>query len=123
MPQVEGALAKKAEGRPVRPEEYKLMGDFVNVVETAAQTRRLAILEKQGVGNSFTSFLFHDLFEGRSSNSAGFLNAILLNEKVVRLEEGKKRKYVFNSPSALLARINKAKPRRTVKKAARKPAK
>ena len=78
----------------------------------------LAILEKQGAGNSFTSFLFHDLFEGRSSNSGGFLNAILLNEKVVRLEEGKKRKYVFNSASALLAKIDKAKARKTVKKAA-----
>ena len=55
----------------------------------------LAILEKQGADNSFTSFLFHDLFEGRSANSAGFLNAILLNEKVVRLEQGKKTEVRF----------------------------
>ena len=47
VPQVEAVLAKKAEGRPVTPEEYKLLGEFVDTTEMGAQDRRLAVLEKQ----------------------------------------------------------------------------
>lgn len=45
VPQVEAVLAKKAEGRPVTPEEYKLLGDFVNRIELGAQERRQEVLE------------------------------------------------------------------------------
>ncbi|MBI3158718.1 MAG: transcription termination/antitermination protein NusA [Chloroflexi bacterium] len=45
MPQVESILAKKAEGRPITPEEYSLLGRFVNQVETGAADRRQAEVE------------------------------------------------------------------------------
>ena len=47
VPVVEGILAKKAEGRPITPEEYKLMTEFVSRTELGAQTRRQAVLEKE----------------------------------------------------------------------------
>jgi N utilization substance protein A len=43
--QVEAVLAKKAEGRPVTPEEYQLLARFVNRVETGAEDRRQAELD------------------------------------------------------------------------------
>ena len=82
----------------------------------------IELLEKQG-GESFTSFVFESLFSGRSVNTPGFLVATLLNEGVLALEEGKKRKYVYVSADKLLGKIDKAKPRKVVKKAARKPSK
>ena len=47
LPQVETALAKKAEGRPVTPEEYSLLGRFVDRIERGAQYRREAELDAQ----------------------------------------------------------------------------
>lgn len=47
VPVVEGILAKKAEGRPITPEEYKLMTDFVSRTEMGAQARRQEVLEKE----------------------------------------------------------------------------
>jgi hypothetical protein len=86
----------------------------------------IALLEKQS-GASFTSFAFQELFKGKSVNTPGFLVAALLNEGVLTLEQDKKRKYQYVSADKLLAKIDKAKPRKTVKKAAartaRKPAK
>ncbi len=79
-----------------------------------------ALLEKQG-GASFTSFVFQELFNGKSVNTPGFLVAALLNEGVLALEENKKRKYLYVSVDKLYAKIDKAKPRKTVKKIARKP--
>jgi hypothetical protein len=81
----------------------------------------IELLEKQA-GSSFTSFVFESLFKGKSVNTPGFLVAALLNEGVLSLEEGKKRKYLYVSAVKLLATIDKAKPRKTIKKAARKPA-
>ena len=43
--QVEGVLAKKAEGRPVTPEEYQLLSRFVNRVETGVEDRRQAEID------------------------------------------------------------------------------
>jgi N utilization substance protein A len=40
MPQVEGILAKKAEGRPVTPEEYQVLAQFVDRVERGIIRRR-----------------------------------------------------------------------------------
>ncbi|HEY69111.1 MAG TPA: transcription termination/antitermination protein NusA [Anaerolineae bacterium] len=42
MPQVEAILAKKAEGRPVMPEEYQLLGGFVSRVQLETHSRRQA---------------------------------------------------------------------------------
>jgi N utilization substance protein A len=47
VPQIEVALAKKAEGRPVTPEEYSLLGRIVDRVERGAQYRREAELDAQ----------------------------------------------------------------------------
>lgn len=46
IPQAEAILAKKAEGRPITPEEYTLLGRLVDRVEAGAQSRREAILEE-----------------------------------------------------------------------------
>ncbi len=46
-PVVEGILAKKAEGRPITPEEYRLMSEFVNRTEMGAQARREEVLERE----------------------------------------------------------------------------
>ncbi len=43
IPQVEITLAKKSEGRPVTPEEYHLMGSFVDRVERSVIEKRRAI--------------------------------------------------------------------------------
>jgi len=47
IPSIETALAKKADGRPVSPEEYQAMGRFVNQVELGAVDRRQAEMEVQ----------------------------------------------------------------------------
>ena len=44
--QVEVVLARKAEGRPITPEEYNLLGRFVNKVETGAEDQRQAEVDK-----------------------------------------------------------------------------
>ncbi|MBN2044279.1 MAG: transcription termination/antitermination protein NusA [Anaerolineales bacterium] len=45
--QVEVVMARKAEGRPITPEEYNLLGRFVNKVETGAEDQRQAEVEEQ----------------------------------------------------------------------------
>lgn len=40
MPQIETILAKKAEGRPVMPEEYQTLGGFVNRIQQEIHGRR-----------------------------------------------------------------------------------
>ncbi len=45
IPNVEAVLAKKADGRPVTPEEYKLLTRFVNLIELGAVDRRQAELD------------------------------------------------------------------------------
>lgn len=47
LPLVETALAKKAEGRPLTPEEYTLLGRFVDRIESGAQSQREAILDAE----------------------------------------------------------------------------
>ena len=86
----------------------------------------IELLEKQA-GAAFTSFVFDDLFSGKSVNTPGFLVAVLLDQGVLTLAEGKKRKYVYVSDDKLHAKVDKAKPRKSAKKAAakttRKPSK
>jgi N utilization substance protein A len=45
--QVEVILARKEEGRPITPEEYQMLGRFVNKVETGVEDQRQAELEAQ----------------------------------------------------------------------------
>ncbi len=73
--------------------------------------------ENQG-GSSFTSYVFKPLFEGLSANGPAFICAILIDLKILQFEEGQQRKYVFNSPAALLAKLDKPKP---TKKPTKKP--
>ncbi len=47
IPLVEAILAKKAEGRPVTPEEYTTLGKFVNRIEVGAVDRRQAEMDAQ----------------------------------------------------------------------------
>jgi hypothetical protein len=72
---------------------------------------------KQHKDGSFTSYVFKDLFSGKSVNSHGFISACLVEEGVIDFAEGKKRKLVYTGNSLT---IDIAKPRKTVKKAARK---
>jgi len=48
MPQIEDILARKAEGRPIQPEEYTLLGQFVDRVERRTiQIKEEAIREEE----------------------------------------------------------------------------
>jgi len=47
IPQIEVILAKKAEGRPIPPEEYQTLGKFVEQVERGAVERGQEILEER----------------------------------------------------------------------------
>jgi len=47
FPQLEATLAKKAEGRPVTPEEYTLLSRFVDRLERGEQSRREAVLDAE----------------------------------------------------------------------------
>ncbi len=46
IPQIETIMAKKSEGRPITPEEYHLMGSFVDRVEHGVIQRRQIIKEE-----------------------------------------------------------------------------
>ena len=78
----------------------------------------IEILESRG--GSFSSTALEPLFSGKSVNTPGFLVAVLLKEKVLELEPGKSRKYLYKSAAGILAKVNQGKPRKTIKKAARK---
>jgi N utilization substance protein A len=56
LPQVEAVLAKKAEGRPVTPEEYQVLGQFVDRVERGLirqrQTEKKVEEERQRVAQA-----------------------------------------------------------------------
>ena len=89
-------------------------GYFSN--EWLAMTKIVEILERQGT-ESFTGYVFKDLFSGKSVNSHGFIAACLVAEGVLAFAEGKKRKLVYTGKALS---IDTAKPRRAVKKAAAK---
>jgi hypothetical protein len=67
----------------------------------------LKLLENQAGGVSFNSGVFAPIFPSVSSNNCGFTLAVALKEKLVIPQEGKRRKFVYNSPTAFLARVNK----------------
>ena len=96
-------------------------GYFSN--EWLAMSKIEEILKRQGT-ESFTGYVFKDLFNGKSVNSHGFIAACLVAEGVLAFAEGKKRKLVYTGKGPT---IDEAKPRKTVKKASpkttRKPSK
>lgn len=47
MPEIESVLTKKAENRPVTPEEYQTMRDFVDRVQQEVMNRREAIRQRE----------------------------------------------------------------------------
>ena len=73
-------------------------------------------------GTSLTSTALEPLFSGKSVNTPGFLVAVLLKEKVLELEPGKSRKYLYKSAVGILGKIEKGKPRKVAKKPAIKRA-
>jgi hypothetical protein len=89
-------------------------GYFSN--EFVAMSKIEEILKQQGT-ESFTGYVFKDLFNGKSVNSHGFIAACLVAEGVLDFAEGKKRKLVYTGNSLS---IDETKPRKPVKKAARK---
>ena len=67
----------------------------------------LKLLESHAGGDSFSSSIFDPIFSDVSSNNCGFTLAIALKEKLVVPQEGKRRKFVYNSPAAFLAKVEK----------------
>jgi hypothetical protein len=67
----------------------------------------LILLESHSGGDAFNSRIFQPLFENRSSNNCGFTLALLNKEKLVLPQEGKRRKFVYNSPATFLAKVEK----------------
>jgi hypothetical protein len=84
--------------------------------EWLAMTKIVEILKRQGE-ESFTGYVFKDLFNGKSVNSHGFIAACLVAEAVLAFAEGKKRKLVYTDKGLT---VDETKPRKAVKKAARK---
>ena len=67
----------------------------------------LKLLESHSGGDAFTSTIFKPIFANVSSNNCGFTLAVALKEKLVIPQEGKRRKFVHNSPAAFLAKVEK----------------
>lgn len=72
-------------------------------------------LEDYSGDGSFTSSIFNSIFTDVSSNNCGFTLAVALKEKLVVLQEGKRRKYVFNSTDEFLAKVDKLKAAKSSK--------
>jgi hypothetical protein len=78
-------------------------------------------LEKYSEGGSFTSTtIFSPIFTNVSSNMAGFTLAVALKEKLVLPQEGKRRKFVYNNPTAFLAKVDKLIAAKASKKSPRR---
>ena len=69
----------------------------------------LAILEKQPKDKTVTSYALHKIFEHRSANDPSFMWAVILHLKLVSPSPDKKRQYIYDSPDAFLAKIDKLK--------------
>jgi hypothetical protein len=67
----------------------------------------LKLLESHSGGDAFTSTIFKPIFANVSSNNCGFTLAVALKEKLVIPQEGKRRKFVPNPPTAFLAKVEK----------------
>ena len=67
----------------------------------------LELLENRADGCSFTSVIFNPIFANVSSNNCGFTLAVCHCLKLVMPQEGKRRKFIYNSPAAFLAKVDK----------------
>jgi len=67
----------------------------------------LRALEKRPEGKPITSILLNPLFRGKSSNTPGFLLAVLLHEKVIRSMQGKLRRHELMDPSVFTDKVQK----------------
>jgi hypothetical protein len=67
----------------------------------------LTALKKRQDGKPIASILLNPLFRGKSSNTPGFLLAVLLHEKVIRSMQGKLRRHELMDPSVFTAKVEK----------------
>jgi hypothetical protein len=81
------------------------------------------LIENYSGGGSFTSNIFDPIFSNVSSNNCGFTLAVALKEKLVLPQEGKRRKFVHNSPAAFLAKVEKLMAAKASKKSPQRKAK
>jgi hypothetical protein len=80
-------------------------------------------LEKHAGGGSFTSSIFSPVFADVSANMAPFTLAVAMKEKLVLPQEGKRRKFLYNSPAAFLAKVDKLIAAKAIKKSPRRKTK
>jgi hypothetical protein len=81
-------------------------------------------LEKYSEGGSFTSTtIFSPIFTNVSSNMAGFTLAMALKEKLVIPKQGMQRKFIYDSPAAFLAKVEKLIATKAIKKSPRRKTK
>ncbi len=69
----------------------------------------LKLLESHSGGSAFSSAVFDPIYSDCSRNNRGFTLAVALKEKLVVPQEGKRRKFVYNSPAPFLAKVDKLK--------------
>jgi hypothetical protein len=81
------------------------------------------LLDNQAGAGPFTSSIFNPIFTGISSNNCGFTLAVALKEKLVILQSGSRRKYIYNSPAAFLAKVDKLIAAKSSKPSSRRKAK
>ena len=79
----------------------------------------LKLLESHSGGDSFTSSVFSPIFTDVSSNNRGFTLAVAHKEKLVTPQEGKRRKFVYNNPTAFLVKVDKLKAAKASKPASK----
>jgi hypothetical protein len=77
-------------------------------------------LEKHAGSDAFTSKVLSPIFADVSSNMAGFTLAVALKEKLVLPQAGNRRKFVYNSPAAFLAKVDKLTTAKASKPAAKR---
>ena len=83
----------------------------------------LKLLESHSGGDAFASSIFRPIFTNVSSNNCGFTLAVALKEKLVTPQAGNRRKFVYNNPTAFLAKVEKLMIAKASKPASRRKAK
>ena len=83
----------------------------------------LKLLDSYSEGGTFNSGVFAPIFPNVSSNNCGFTLALALKEKLVILQSGSRRKYIYNNPAAFLAKVDKLMAAKSASKAIKKSTK
>ena len=81
------------------------------------------LLENYSGGGSFSSNIFDPIFANVSSNNCGFTLAVCHSLKLVLPLAGNRKKFVFNSPAAFLAKVDKLMAAKAIKKSPRRKTK